>query len=244
MPRLRSLAVASLLVTLSACTSIPLHAPKTPSKPDPFPAPAPAPAPGAEQPPLTVPDPFDPGYEAPEEATEPWFGESEAAPAAPPLYGYTAAEKKRMTVCLAIADTAMHAAERRKAGKPLDAAIALYAGRRHEALNISTVRQVYADDFDDVWVYAVDFFQRCAVRLADMPAERLGLARSCMHRQLIGGRAIELKALRRSKSYVNNYFRRIGQSADDVVDAAWTSSDSRGDFKLKLWNDCLGPDAS
>ena len=101
-----------------------------------------------------------------------------------------------------------------------------------------------ADDFDDVWVYAVDFFQRCAVRLADMPAERLGLARSCMHRQLIGGRAIELKALRRSKSYVNNYFRRIGQSADDVVDAAWTSSDSRGDFKLKLWNDCLGPDAS
>ena len=54
MPRIRTLVVvASLLVTLSACTSIPLHAPKTPSKPDPFPAPAPAP--GAEQPPLTVP---------------------------------------------------------------------------------------------------------------------------------------------------------------------------------------------
>ena len=64
-----------------------------------------------------------------------------------------------------------------------------------------------------------------------------------MNRQLIGGRALELKALRRSKSYVTNYFRRIGQSADDVVDEAWASSDSRGQFKLKLWNDCLGPDA-
>lgn len=241
MLRFRTLAVASLLASLGACTSIPLHAPTTPSKPDPFPAPAPAP--GAEQPPLSAPDPFDPSYEAPATETESGFGDDGvAAPA--PLYGYTADEKKRMTVCVAISDTAMHAAERRKAGKPLNAAIALYAGRRHEALNISTVRQVYADDIDDVWDYSVNFFQRCAVRLADMPAERLGLARSCMRRQLIGGRALELKALRRSKSYANSYFKRVGQSSDDVVELAWASSDSRGQFKLRLWNDCLGPDAS
>lgn len=239
MPRFRTLAVASLLASLSACTSIPLHAPTTPSKPDPFPAPAPV----AEQPPLTAPDPFDPTFEWPDGVAEPGLDEGSAPPAAP-LYGYTADEKKRMTVCVAISDTAMHAAERRKAGKPLNAAIALYAGRRHESLNIATVRQVYADDIDDVWEYSVDFFQRCAVRLGYMPAERLGLARSCMRRQLIGGRALELKALRRSQSYANNYFKRIGQSADDVVDLAWASSDSRGQFKLKLWNDCLGPDAS
>lgn len=220
MPGLRILSAAALLTLLSACATNPSTT-----------------AEDADAEPGEVVEPAA----APEASDGQTSAATPATAAAKEIY-YTTAETAQMTICVDLADTAMHTAVRKRGGMDQVDAMNIYRTRPHPETHMAVVEQVYADTVGNVWDYTVRHFQHCSVMEAKVPQERLKLASYCMQRQMIGDLSYSFKADGRPISEAYGYFAKFRSPVvRQIIDAVYATDASKEDVKAQLWNACMAP---
>jgi len=86
---------------------------------------------------------------------------------------YSQREFRKMTCCIGLSDTAMHAASSKKKGIPMDQITSYYATKEGFRVNTATVEEVYSEDFTSVWDYTISFFEGCTKKLAHIEENRV-----------------------------------------------------------------------
>jgi hypothetical protein len=165
-----------------------------------------------------------------------------ASPEPQPPRPYTSQEYRQVTLCLGMADTAMHVATKKLRGAPASELEAFYRGKPFEKLNLATVDKVFAAEFTSAWDYAVAFFGECAQNMAKVPPARVDLAAYCMQRGLIADFTHGFKTAGAPKERAYAYFAKLPrQSTQDVIDRVYAGSMTRPQAKLDAWNSCMAP---
>jgi len=153
---------------------------------------------------------------------------------------YTRGEFRKMTYCIGLSDTAMHAATSKLKGIPMDQITSYYATKEGLHMNIATVEKAYSDNFSSAWDYTISFFEGCARDLAHVPAKRVGLASHCAQNSHIAGVAYTYKTLGAPRKQAYDHFAVFGnKSSNNIVDEVYESTSSRAETKLDIWIFCM-----
>ena len=153
---------------------------------------------------------------------------------------YTHKEFTKMTYCIGMTDTAMHAATSKLKGIPMEQITSQYATREGFHMNIATVEKVYSENFSSVWEYSISFFEGCALNLAQVEASRIGKASHCAQNSLIAGLAYTYRSLGTSKEKTYEHFAVFeNKESNIIVDEVYESRYSRAEIKLDIWTSCM-----
>jgi len=156
--------------------------------------------------------------------------------------GYTAEERRGLTYCVALSDTAWAVAERRLHGETLGDVRVEYAKRPRSELTLPLVDKVYEDEFKASWDYAVAFFVECAVNVVEIPQLRAKAATECLQRGMIASLANVQKAGGAKKETVYAYFAKFpAESTHAVIDEVFAKTQERPAAELAAWNACMAP---
>lgn len=153
---------------------------------------------------------------------------------------YTRQEFSKMTYCIGMSDTAMHAATSKLKGVPMDEVTSYYATKEGLHVNIATVEQAYSENFSSVWDYTVSFFEGCALNLAKVAPERVKPASQCAQNSLIAGIAYTYKTLGVPKENAYDNFAVFkNKESNNIIDEVYESRYSRAEIKLDAWSSCM-----
>lgn len=153
---------------------------------------------------------------------------------------YTNNEHSKMTYCIGMSDTAMYVATEKLKSVPKEQLINYYTSRNNSRLNIATVEKVYAENFTNAWDYTIGFFDECALNLAGVPASRVNFARYCAQNTLIVDVAYSNKKYGYAKEHAYKQFAKFkSKTPYEIVDMVYSSSASRTEIKLDVWNACM-----
>ena len=153
---------------------------------------------------------------------------------------YTAREYGDMTLCVGMSDTAMYVASKKLAGTPIEEMNDYYRSHANARLNLATVEKVYAESFTSEWDYTLSFFNECALNLANVPADRVGMAGYCMQNGMISDMAYAFKKSGATKQDTHSYFEAFkSEMVNSIVDKVYASSNNRAEMKLDVWNSCM-----
>ncbi len=162
---------------------------------------------------------------------------------------YTADERKWMTLCTGLADTAWTSARAKKQGIPRAKMLARFetasdaseSSRKVDALYRNTVREAYEADFEYPWDYAVSFFKECSAEVAHVSADRVRLAAYCVQNSMFASAAYDSKraGLSRAKAY-EPFAVFKSETPAKIFDRVYASSSKdRGETVLGEWNSCI-----
>lgn len=153
---------------------------------------------------------------------------------------YTRHEFKKMTYCIGMSDTAMHAATSKVKGIPMDQVTSYYATQEGHLVNIATVEEVYSENFTSVWDYTISFFEGCTLKFARIDAKRVGPASQCAQNSMIAGLAHTYKSLGSpiEKTY-KNFAVFKNKMSNRIVDDVYESRYGRAEVKLDEWSSCI-----
>jgi hypothetical protein len=161
------------------------------------------------------------------------------APAGPAKI-YNGQEYKMMTYCVGISDSASHIAAEKLKGTPKATIQQFYFGKPQSVLNLATVDKVYNETVTSVWDYSVNFFNECANNLAKVPAARINMASYCMQNQLIADVTHAYKTAGAPKDDAYTHFEKFNpKTTHSIIDKVYSSSQTRADIKLEIWNSCM-----
>ena len=160
-----------------------------------------------------------------------------------PESSYTEQERRGLTYCVGLSDTAFAVAERKLRGTTAGDQRADYAARPRSEVTLPLIEKVYADEFKSSWEYAVRFFGECAVNVVELPAVRLAGANDCLQQGMIASLAHSQKSGGAKKDSVYAYFAKFpGDSTRAVIDAVYAKPEKdRAAAELAAWNACMAP---
>ena len=153
---------------------------------------------------------------------------------------YNKDEKNRMTICVGLADTAHTAALKKKSNTPKQKLLDYYADKPNAKMTMATVEKVYASEFKSVYSYAIDFFNECALKIANVEKTRRGLASYCMQNQLIADYGYRFRKAGKEKQKAYDYFAAYkNETVNRMIDFGYTTQLTRAKMKLLVWNQCM-----
>ena len=174
------------------------------------------------------------------------FGFSTSGPASgadAPKSSYTEQERRGLTYCVGLSDTAFAVAERKLRGATEGDQRAEYAARPRSEVTLPLIEKVYGDDFKSSWDYAVRFFDECAVNVVELQQVRLAGADTCLQQGMIASLAHSQKAGGATKDSVYAYFAKFpAESTHAVIDAVYAKPEKdRPAAELAAWSSCMAP---
>jgi len=153
---------------------------------------------------------------------------------------YSKREFSKMTYCIGISDTAMHAATSKIKGIPMDQITSYYATKEGYRVNIATVEEVYSENFTSVWNYTISFFEGCSQKLAHVDADRVKQASQCAQNSMIAGLAYTYKSLGTPREKTYEHFSVFkNKISNNIVDDVYESRYGRAEVKLDRWSSCM-----
>ena len=167
------------------------------------------------------------------------------APATPaPIY------KQRQTVelglHLAMTRIAEQVAHKKLNHEPLEAVAAEFDRKNADSelrgLVGALVKKVYEDEFSDAAAYALDFFKESALRLAEVPADRLGPATLCAQNALAADRVFTYRLGGLRKDKVTKLLAEHHMDVPrEIIDRVYGAPLEQPGPMLQVWNDCMAP---
>jgi len=153
---------------------------------------------------------------------------------------YSQKEFRKMTHCIGLSDTAMHAATSKLKGIPMDQITSYYATKEGFRVNMATVEEVYSENFTSVWDYTISFFEGCAQSLAHVEAENVKQASQCAQNSMIAGLAYTYKSLGTPRVKTYEHFAVFkNKLSNNIVDDVYESRHGRAEVKLDRWSSCM-----
>ncbi len=180
-------------------------------------------------------------------AATPKYGEpGEPTKPDPGTTHYSAAETKKLGLCLAVTQHVKNIAERKLDGTPEAYMENYYAGTAVATDAVPLVRKIYADQFSHSWDYATEYFQDCGEQEAGVSAKRSGTAMFCMLDVLIAETARTMRGSGASKQAVYDYIgvgpEKFGDRGKYPIDLVYAPATVPGkEIEEDIWNSCMAP---
>ncbi|KKD60980.1 hypothetical protein RN22_08005 [Grimontia sp. AD028] len=157
-----------------------------------------------------------------------------------PIQLYSNKETVQMSYCAELADMAYLVASQKLQDQPKQSQIDRFASGTAAQIKLNLVEDVYAADFTSAWNYSVDLFDQCAVKVANIPAERLNVASFCAQKSLVAGGAYDLKQAGAPKLDAYMVFASYKATKPyEVIDAVYKKSSSHDAVTKKTWDSCI-----
>ncbi|CZF84580.1 hypothetical protein [Grimontia marina] len=157
-----------------------------------------------------------------------------------PIQLYSNKETVQMSYCAELADMAYLVASQKLQEQPKQSQIDRFSNGTTAQIKLNLVEDVYAHDFTSAWDYSVDLFDQCALKVANVPAERLNIASYCAQKSLVAGGAYVLKQSGSPKLDAYIMFASYKTTKPyEVIDAVYAKSSSHDAVAKKTWDSCI-----
>jgi hypothetical protein len=160
------------------------------------------------------------------------------APAQPPDT-YTRNEASRLGFCSGLTINAKYIVEQKRRGRPAEEVKQQMQRNSAADLLVPLVDKVYAEPAKLPWDYAGDFFDECALNMASVPKQRVGMANFCMYNSLIAVTARQARdaGVPKEQAYRSVPFK--GKTPESIIDGVYAKDKGAGPSQLDAWNECI-----